>query len=474
MPLTSIQSTLTSPSTFSELIQQPALLRAIADRGYTTPSPIQSQSIPYIKNGDDVLATSQTGTGKTAAFMLPILEQLCNTIPNRDPSKTRPTQVLVLAPTRELAEQIDQSTRKYAAHLSIRSVAIFGGVSPQPQVKSLEQGVDIVIATPGRLLDLLEQRPSMLSQIEFFVLDEADRMLDLGFIRDIQRIKQHLPPQPQTLLFSATINDGIQELSQDFLNQPQIVKCAIDNSAAQTVVQEVFRVDKSDKASLLRSLLHSEDWQQVLVFTRTKFGAEKLWNKLQDKNISSVAIHGDKTQAARQKALKQFKQGKAVVLVATDVAARGLDIQGLDHVVNFEMPNVPQDYIHRIGRTGRAGRAGHAVSFACHEEERFLRRIEKLIGKEIPEFRHPDFQMTHPDEIVVMDLAPHETSSKKNKSSQRSANPKSKRSKSAPNSASPASPEQTSSPSKSKAKKSKGKKVKLQNPMKAASQKKKN
>lgn len=445
-------------------------MRSITDRGYESPSPIQALSFRPITSGRDLLATAQTGTGKTAAFILPILEMLITTSQNvASETSLRPIRCLILAPTRELTEQIHKSTQKYSAHLPIRSASIYGGVSPRPQIETIQKGVDIVIATPGRLIDLLKQGFIELSHLQSFILDEADRMLDLGFINDIRYIRRSIPESVQTLLFSATLNSDIQNLSQDFLVEPEIIKVSEDNSTAHTVDQEVYRVDKTQKAQLLRKLLQREQWEQVLVFTRTKFGAEKLWTKLQDKNISSVSIHGDKSQAARQKALKLFKQQKVKVMVATDVAARGIDIQGLDHVVNFEMPNVPQDYIHRIGRTGRAGRRGHAVSFACQEEERFLRRIESLIQQDIPEKWDTDFRMS-PQEAKI-DQLPHlkKNPKKGNKKQNGTTNSPSSPSRNIPigepHASSSLEPHKLQGSNKKKPKKSKGKKVKVLNPM---------
>jgi len=361
---------------FNQLGLSAELLRAIVEQGYEQATPIQQQAIPLVLEGRDVLAGAQTGTGKTAGFTLPILQRL-----QMSPVETkrgRP-RVLVLTPTRELAAQVGESVRDYGRHLPFRSTVIFGGVSINPQISKLRKGVDIVVATPGRLLDHLQQRTVDLSGIEVLVLDEADRMLDMGFIRDIRKILQKLPEQRQTLLFSATFSKDIRRLAGDFLYKPVEIQVAAQNTAADRVRQIVHPVDRRRKRELLSHRIGVENWQQVLVFTRTKHGANRLAEQLTQDGINSVAIHGNKSQGARTRALADFKAGDVRVLVATDIAARGLDIDRLPHVVNFELPNVPEDYVHRIGRTARAGREGHAVSLVCVDEKRLLADIERVL-----------------------------------------------------------------------------------------------
>jgi len=361
---------------FNQLGLSAELLRAIVEQGYEQATPIQQQAIPLVLEGRDVLAGAQTGTGKTAGFTLPILQRL-----QMSPVETkrgRP-RVLVLTPTRELAAQVDESVRDYGRHLPFRSTVIFGGVSINPQISKLRKGVDIVVATPGRLLDHLQQRTVDLSGIEVLVLDEADRMLDMGFIRDIRKILQKLPEQRQTLLFSATFSKDIRRLAGDFLHKPAEIQVAAQNTAADRVRQIVHPVDRRRKRELLSHRIGVENWQQVLVFTRTKHGANRLAEQLTQDGINSVAIHGNKSQGARTRALADFKAGDVRVLVATDIAARGLDIDRLPHVVNFELPNVPEDYVHRIGRTARAGREGHAVSLVCVDEKKLLADIERVL-----------------------------------------------------------------------------------------------
>ncbi|MBN2896997.1 MAG: DEAD/DEAH box helicase [Campylobacterales bacterium] len=363
---------------FNQLGLSQPILRAVEEEGYTTPTPIQLQAIPVILSGKDILAGAQTGTGKTAGFTLPLLELLC-----RSKTKSTKPRVLILAPTRELAAQVGESVRTYGRHLNFRSAIIFGGVNLRPQVNALRQGVDIVIATPGRLLDHVGQKNIDLSAIEILVLDEADRMLDMGFINDIKKILALLPKKRQNLLFSATFSDPIKKLSESLLNAPVLVEVARRNAASTQVTQIVHPVDRERKRELLSHLITSEKWQQALVFTRTKHGANRLSEQLAKDGITSAAIHGNKSQGARTKALSDFKEGKVRILVATDIAARGIDIDMLSHVVNYELPNVPEDYVHRIGRTGRAGNEGAAISLVCIDEHDLLRNIEKLLKRDI-------------------------------------------------------------------------------------------
>jgi ATP-dependent RNA helicase RhlE len=366
---------------FTSLGLSDPLLRAIADAGYSTPSPIQAQAIPAVLEGNDVLAAAQTGTGKTAGFTLPILHRLSQ----KTYSKNRPIRALILTPTRELAAQIGESVNKYGTHLHprLRSEVVFGGVKINPQISRLKGGVDILVATPGRLLDLIGQHVIKLNQVETLILDEADRMLDMGFIRDIRKIIGFLPKKRQNLLFSATFSSDIRKLTTGLLVNPIKIEVAARNTAAELVDQVAYLVDKTDKTKLLCHLIKEYDWQQVLVFTTTKHGANRLTEKLNKANINAAAIHGNKSQGARTKALSGFKANQLRVLVATDVAARGIDINLLPHVVNFELPRVPEDYVHRIGRTGRAGEEGEAISLVSHDEYKALRLVEKLIGKEI-------------------------------------------------------------------------------------------
>ena len=366
---------------FTTLGLSDPLLRAIADAGYTSPSPIQSQAIPAVLGGHDVLAAAQTGTGKTAGFTLPILHRLSQ----KAYGNNRPVRVLILTPTRELAAQIGESVIKYGAHLHprLKSEVIFGGVKINPQMMRLRGGVDILVATPGRLLDLVNQNAVKLDHVETLILDEADRMLDMGFIRDIRKIVALLPKKRQNLLFSATFSEDIRKLTTGLLVNPVKIEVAPRNTAAELVEQVAYLVNKVQKTELLCHLIKEKDWQQVLVFTTTKHGANRLTEKLNKADIKASAIHGNKSQGARTTALAGFKAGNIRVLVATDVAARGIDINLLPHVVNFELPRAPEDYIHRIGRTGRAGEEGQAISLVSHDEYSFLRLIEKLIGKEI-------------------------------------------------------------------------------------------
>ncbi len=357
------------------------ILRAVSEQGYTEPTPIQAQAIPVVLEGGDLLAGAQTGTGKTAGFTLPLLQRLSTSAPAKG---KRPVRALILTPTRELAAQVGESVATYGKYLPLRSAVIFGGVKIGPQINKLRNGVDILIATPGRLLDHVQQGTLDLSQVEILVLDEADRMLDMGFIHDIRKVLALMPKDRQNLLFSATFSNEIKRLADGLLDNPALVEVARRNTASETVKQVVHPVDRERKRELLSSLIGNGDWQQVLVFTRTKHGANRLTKQLEQDGISAAAIHGNKSQGARTKALADFKQGKVRVLVATDIAARGLDIDQLPHVVNFELPNVAEDYVHRIGRTGRAGNEGEAMSLVCVDEHKLLRDIERLLKREIP------------------------------------------------------------------------------------------
>ncbi|MFB2921061.1 DEAD/DEAH box helicase [Aerosakkonema funiforme] len=377
--------------TFRNLGLSTDLLRAVADSGYTEPTPIQQQAIPAILKGQDVFASAQTGTGKTAGFTLPLLQLLDTTNPNNGHRKPR---ALILTPTRELADQVKDSVQTYGKYLSLRSTAIYGGVGIGPQILSLRRGIDILVATPGRLLDHLGQKTVDLSQIEILVLDECDRMLDMGFIHDIRKILAKLPPSRQTLMFSATFSKEIQQLAKTLLKSPIQIEVAPRNTAAEQVEQVVHPVDRDRKRELLSYMIGFHNWKQVLVFTRTKHGANRLAEQLAKDGLKSTAIHGNKTQAARTRALQDFKQGKVRVLVATDVASRGLDIDQLPHVVNFELPNVPEDYVHRIGRTGRAGNVGRAVSLVCSDEYPLLKDIERLLNKTLASSVVPGYEPT--------------------------------------------------------------------------------
>ena len=368
---------------FNELGLSEAIVRAIADQGYTTPTPIQKQAIPAVLAGGDLLAGAQTGTGKTAGFTLPILHRL-SAAGAQPASAQRFIRTLILTPTRELAAQVEESVRTYGKYLKLTSAVIFGGVGIHPQIKLLKQGVDILVATPGRLLDHMQQGTINLSRIEILVLDEADRMLDMGFIRDIRKVLAALPPKRQNLLFSATFSDEIKALADGLLNSPAMIEVARRNSTVEVISQKVHPVDRDRKHPLLAHLIKAHDWRQVLVFTRTKHGANKLVEQLGKDGITGMAIHGNKSQTARTRALAEFKDGSLQVLVATDIAARGIDIDQLPHVVNYDLPNVPEDYVHRIGRTGRAGATGEAVSLVCVDEHIMLRDIERLIKRDLP------------------------------------------------------------------------------------------
>jgi len=373
---------------FTELGLSDEIVRAVTEQGYSSPTPIQSQAIPAVLRGGDLLAGAQTGTGKTAGFTLPILQRLAG----RKTSTGTSVRALILTPTRELAAQVEESVRVYGKYLKLRSTVIFGGVGINPQIQLLRKGVDILVATPGRLLDHMQQGTVNLSNIEILVLDEADRMLDMGFIRDIRRILAALPKERQNLLFSATFSDEIKELADNLLNEPAMIEVARRNSTAEIISQKIHPVDRNRKHQLLSHLVKTFQWSQVLVFTRTKHGANKLVEQLGKNDISALAIHGNKSQSARTRALSEFKDGKLQVLVATDIAARGIDIDQLPHVVNYDLPNVPEDYVHRIGRTGRAGATGEAVSLVCVDEHDMLKGIEKLIKRSLPREVVPGFE----------------------------------------------------------------------------------
>jgi ATP-dependent RNA helicase RhlE len=367
---------------FSQLAISGSIMSALNDLGYTNPTPIQSKAIPIIRQRKDLLGCAQTGTGKTAGFAIPVLELMEED--KKTGTNRQGIQVLILTPTRELAIQVLESFRDYGKYLPFRSVALFGGVSQVPQVQELQRGVDILVATPGRLLDLLQQGLLSLNTIRYFVLDEADRMLDMGFVHDVKRIVRLLPVKRQTLFFSATMPLEIKRLADSMLHEPETVAVHPVSSTTELVRQEVLFMDKDAKKDLLIPILKEEKNERVLIFTRTKYGADKLSKHLHKYGIKSAAIHGDKTQGARQRALSEFKEGKITALVATDIAARGIDIDELSFVVNFEIPNIPETYVHRIGRTGRAGRNGFALSFCDSSERTYLKDIEKLIGKKIP------------------------------------------------------------------------------------------
>ncbi|MGD9942667.1 MAG: DEAD/DEAH box helicase [Burkholderiaceae bacterium] len=379
---------------FAALGLSEAIVRAVSERGYHSPTPIQAQAIPAVLTGGDLLAGAQTGTGKTAGFVLPILQRLSTTAPRRAAAAggARPIRVLVLTPTRELAAQVEESVVAYSKYLKLSSTVVFGGVNINPQIDRLRRGVDILVATPGRLLDHAQQRTVDLSTIEVLVLDEADRMLDMGFIHDIRRVLKLLPAQRQNLLFSATFSDEIKALADGLLNKPALIEVARRNATADTVAQRVLLVDRGRKRELLSKMIRDQNWFQVLVFTRTKHGANRLAEQLSKDGIPSLAIHGNKSQNARTRALSEFKSATLQVLVATDIAARGLDIVELPHVVNFDLPNVPEDYVHRIGRTGRAGAEGEAVSLVSPDEDGLLRDIERLIKRTLPRETVPGFE----------------------------------------------------------------------------------
>jgi len=376
---------------FATLGLSAPLLKAIEEEEYSKPSPIQAQAIPAIMSGKDVMAAAQTGTGKTAGFTLPILERLMK----GEHASAHQVRTLILTPTRELAAQVAQSVTTYGKHLQLHCAVVFGGVNINPQIKALRRGVDILVATPGRLLDLYQQKAMNFSQVEVLVLDEADRMLDMGFIHDIKRIMAVLPKKRQNLMFSATFSPEIRAFAKGLMHNPAEISVAPANSTVNAVEQIVYTVDKKQKAALLTHLIWDGKWEQVLVFARTKHGANRLAQLLENQSIKTLAIHGNKSQAARTKALANFKDGSVRVLVATDIAARGLDIELLPHVVNFDLPNIPEDYVHRIGRTGRAGATGQAISLVSADEFRLLADIERLIKKKLPRKVVDDFEPIH-------------------------------------------------------------------------------
>ncbi|MBD1226188.1 ATP-dependent RNA helicase RhlE [Xenorhabdus griffiniae] len=367
---------------FESLGLKADILRAVEEQGYVEPTPIQQQAIPVVLSGKDLLASAQTGTGKTAGFTLPILQRLSES-PIQAKGR-RPVRALVLTPTRELAAQVGENVRNYSKYLRLRSFVVFGGVSINPQMMKLRGGVDILVATPGRLLDLEHQNAVDLSRVEILVLDEADRMLDMGFIHDIRRVLNKLPAKRQNLLFSATFSDEIKSLANKLLKEPVSVEVARRNSASEQIDQSIHFVDKKRKGELLSYMIGSQNWQQVLIFTRTKHGANRLAEQLNKDGVTAAAIHGNKSQGARTRALSDFKTGQIRALVATDIAARGLDIDQLPYVVNYELPNVAEDYVHRIGRTGRAEATGQAISLVCVDEHKLLKDIERLLKREIP------------------------------------------------------------------------------------------
>jgi ATP-dependent RNA helicase RhlE len=377
---------------FTDLGLAEPLLRAVREQGYDTPTPIQAQAIPQVLKGGDLLAGAQTGTGKTAGFVLPMLQRLMAVPSKRDARGRVAIRALILTPTRELAAQVEESVRTYGKHVPLTSMVMFGGVGMQPQIDRLRKGVDILVATPGRLLDHHQQRTLDLGHVEIFVLDEADRMLDMGFVHDIKKVLAVLPAKKQSLLFSATFSDEIKALADKLLNQPALIEVARRNQTAETIAQKMHPVGRERKKDLLAHLIKKGDWHQVLVFCRMKHGANRLTDFLNEQGITAMAIHGNKSQTARTKALADFKAGSLQVLVATDIAARGIDIDQLPHVVNFEMPNVPEDYVHRIGRTGRAGAQGEAISLVCLDEEVFVKDIERLIKRSIPRETVPGFE----------------------------------------------------------------------------------
>ena len=375
---------------FNDLGLSAPLLRAIKEEGYTVPTPIQAKSIPAVLKGGDLLAAAQTGTGKTAGFTLPILQRLSSSA--KPGAGKHLLRVLILTPTRELAAQVQESVLTYGKYTGLKSAVIFGGVGANPQIKAIQAGLDILVATPGRLLDLMSQKCVSLEAIEILVLDEADRMLDMGFLRDIKKILAALPKKRQNLLFSATFSAEIKALADGLLNSPALIEVARSNSANEAIAQLIHPVDRAKKHPLLAHLISSNGWKQVLVFTRTKHGANKLVTQLEKDGITCMAIHGNKSQSARTKALADFKDGKITALVATDIAARGIDIDQLPHVVNYDLPNISEDYVHRIGRTGRAGSNGVAVSLVCVDEHQMLRDIEKLIKQKLPQEVIPGFE----------------------------------------------------------------------------------
>jgi len=388
--------------TFDQLALHPSLVHAIADEGYTQPTPIQAAAIPLVLAGHDLMAAAQTGTGKTAGFTLPLLHRL----QSGDAAKPNQVRALILTPTRELAAQVHESVTNYGQHLPLRAGVVFGGVSINPQMMKLRRGLDVLVATPGRLLDLHQQNAVKFDQLEVLVLDEADRMLDMGFIHDLKRIAKLLPKQRQTLMFSATFSDSIKQLAQQFLNEPKQVSVTPPNTTTELVLQTVIPVDKARKTELLIHLVASQNWQQVLAFSKTKHGANRICEKLNSAGIPAAALHGNKSQGARTKALADFKANKTRVLVATDIAARGIDIDLLPHVINIDLPNVAEDYVHRIGRTGRAGSKGEALSLVSADEVELLAAIEHLTGKLLPRRLEDGFEPNHALPETSMDRKP--------------------------------------------------------------------
>ncbi len=403
---------------FKSLGLSDALLKAISKKGYTIPSPIQQKAIPKVLERKDVLASAQTGTGKTAGFALPILQILSSSRPLRQ----RPVRCLVLTPTRELAAQVLQDFKEYGEFTDLRSTVVFGGVGANPQIRTLRQGVDILVATPGRLLDLHSQKALSLSKIEVLVLDEADRMLDMGFLRDIKKILALMPSRRQNLLFSATFSKEIKQLANGFLHHPIMVEATPENTTAEKVDQLVYKTNKGKKTELVIKLISEGDWQQVLIFTRTKHGANRLSERLGKSGISSAAIHGNKSQGARTKALSGFKSGKVRVLVATDIAARGLDIPLLPHVINYELPNIPEDYVHRIGRTGRAGASGQAISIVSVDEDEYVQGIEKLLGEPLQSETIDGFEPTESLKEILDKKAENKAQNQRGRKKDRSKN----------------------------------------------------
>ena len=383
---------------FSSLGLSPLICEALAKKGYTSPTPIQQKAIPLILNNQDVMASAQTGTGKTGGFTLPIIQRLLD----QPMAKANTTKILILTPTRELAAQIQEQVALYGANTHIRSTVVFGGVSINPQMMKLRKGVEILIATPGRLLDLHGQKAIRFNELDTLILDEADRMLDMGFIHDLKRIHKLLPRKIQTLMFSATFSPEIKQLAKHFLTNPVSVSVDVVNTTVAKITQSIYTVDKAKKTNALIALIQKEGWDHVLVFSRTKHGANKIAEKLNDAGINSSAIHGNKSQGARTKALADFKSNSINVLVATDIAARGIDIEQLPYVVNLDLPNVAEDYVHRIGRTGRAGRDGVAVSLVCADEAESLSSIEHLIGNLLPRDELEGFEATHIVPITSM------------------------------------------------------------------------
>ncbi len=384
---------------FDSLGLPDSLVKAVKEQGYSEPSPIQAQAIPAVLAGKDVMAAAQTGTGKTAGFTLPLLALL----ENGERPKANQVRALILTPTRELAAQVHASVATYGKHTKLRSAVVFGGVKINPQMQTLRAGVDILVATPGRLLDLYNQNAVRFKQLEVFILDEADRMLDMGFIHDIKRVIGFLPQKRQNLLFSATFSNDIRKLAKGLVNNPVEISVSPRNTTAENVTQFIYEVDKSKKTVVLSTLIKENDWKQVLVFVKTKHGANRLVKSLDGRGIRSAAIHGNKSQGARTRALAEFKEGQITVLVATDIAARGIDIDQLPQVVNFDLPHVSEDYVHRIGRTGRAGNDGQAVSLVCQEEFKLLKDIEKLIKKVIPRKTVKGFEPGEPLSPSVLD-----------------------------------------------------------------------